>query len=436
MTESGKVEVVDIKFGNKTYENVSVKHLNPTDEGSHSHKRTSKELGVKKKKSKKESVMSSKLEELVGKPITEEQFDEAAGKKDACYRKVKARYDVWPSAYASGALVKCRKVGAANWGNKSKKEGVNEASMELKKLEDAIKMFQKKIKKQGRVTNARDEDHLENLIKIYKQMGWKKIKESVSESLDRRVTVKEVRSWLKKLEEFRYRKIRNVDARRVTSFINSNLSETDLPSSLQKKWEHAKYGREKHLAEKFIKEKISQKLAQNEGVEMKNIKLMGIVQELAPVREREQSVNKFEVIEAVKNYQMIGGKLFKDNGIIEVAKQLVSIAESAQNHVLSETDDWFDAVSVKRNMKELKGMTSQFKKAALEANAVNERLNALYEDMGNILNRYYDIDEALDAVGKEDGDIDNDGDKDDSDEYLAKRRKAISKAIKKKNGDK
>ena len=70
--------------------------------------------------------MSLKLEELVGKSITEAQFDEAAGKKDACYRKVKARYDVWPSAYASGALVKCRKVGAKNWGNKSKKEGVNE----------------------------------------------------------------------------------------------------------------------------------------------------------------------------------------------------------------------------------------------------------------------------------------------------------------------
>ena len=67
--------------------------------------------------------MSLKLEELVGKRLTEEQFDEAAGKKDACYHKVKARYDVWPSAYASGALVKCRKVGAANWGNKSKKEG-------------------------------------------------------------------------------------------------------------------------------------------------------------------------------------------------------------------------------------------------------------------------------------------------------------------------
>ena len=79
---------------------------------------------MKKKTKQEESKMSLKLEELVGKRLTEEQFDEAAGKKDACYHKVKARYDVWPSAYASGALVKCRKVGAANWGNKSKKEDV------------------------------------------------------------------------------------------------------------------------------------------------------------------------------------------------------------------------------------------------------------------------------------------------------------------------
>jgi hypothetical protein len=42
-----------------------------------------------------------------------------SGTKDACYHKVKSRYDVWPSAYASGALVKCRKVGADKWGTKS-----------------------------------------------------------------------------------------------------------------------------------------------------------------------------------------------------------------------------------------------------------------------------------------------------------------------------
>ena len=49
-----------------------------------------------------------------------------SGTKDACYHKVKSRYSVWPSAYASGALVKCRKVGAANWGNKSESVELDE----------------------------------------------------------------------------------------------------------------------------------------------------------------------------------------------------------------------------------------------------------------------------------------------------------------------
>ena len=154
------------------------------------------------------------------------------------------------------------------------------------------------------------------------------------------------------------------------------------------------------------------------------------------MEQEKPQVNRYEVTEAIRNYARIGEQLRVNNNIMEAAKQLARMAEDAQHHILGENDDWFDSVSIKRNMKELKGLTGQFKKAALEANAVNERLNALYEDMGNILNRYYDIDEALDAVGKEDGDIDNDGDKDDSDEYLAKRRKAIAKAIKKQNGDK
>jgi len=48
-------------------------------------------------------------------------FEELKKEKDACYHKVRSRYKKWPSAYASGALVRCRKVGAKNWGNKSKK---------------------------------------------------------------------------------------------------------------------------------------------------------------------------------------------------------------------------------------------------------------------------------------------------------------------------
>ena len=129
---------------------MNVNHLNPIDEGSHSHPKRKKDDDKKKKQ---ESKMSLKLEELVGKKLTEEQFDEAAGKKDACYHKVKARYDVWPSAYASGALVKCRKVGAANWGNKSKKKegladkfkkNIDKYNKKAKKSKDYLKKLKKK----------------------------------------------------------------------------------------------------------------------------------------------------------------------------------------------------------------------------------------------------------------------------------------------------
>ena len=51
-----------------------------------------------------------------------EEATKKKAKRDACYHKVKRRYKVWPSAYASGALSACRKRGAANWGNKSKKK--------------------------------------------------------------------------------------------------------------------------------------------------------------------------------------------------------------------------------------------------------------------------------------------------------------------------
>ena len=164
---------------------------------------------------------------------------------------------------------------------------------------------------------------------------------------------------------------------------------------------------------------------------MKDIRLMGLIEDIGlGLADDRPKVNKHEVIEAIRSYSTVGKQLYSSGGILEAAKQLVKMAESAQNHVLSETDDWFDAVSVKRNMKELKGLTGQFRKTAVEANSVNQRLSALYEDMGNILNRYYDIEEALDPVGKEDDDVDNDGDSDDSDAYLKKRRDAISKAVK------
>ena len=70
-----------------------------------------------------------------------DEIDIEEGKKDACYHKVKSRYSVWPSAYASGALVKCRKVGAKNWGTKTKKE---EFELEEKKGQKCWPGYEKK----------------------------------------------------------------------------------------------------------------------------------------------------------------------------------------------------------------------------------------------------------------------------------------------------
>mgnify|MGYP001201557926 CR=1 FL=1 len=84
----------------------------------------------KKAKKKKNEELHMDLEQIVFEEL-ENVLDEKRkkkkkkkkAKKDACYHKVKSRYKVWPSAYGSGALVKCRKVGAKNWGN-SKKESL------------------------------------------------------------------------------------------------------------------------------------------------------------------------------------------------------------------------------------------------------------------------------------------------------------------------
>jgi hypothetical protein len=53
--------------------------------------------------------------------------------KDACYYKVKASASVWPSAYASGRLVKCRKKGAKNYGKKREQVEINESKFKLEK---------------------------------------------------------------------------------------------------------------------------------------------------------------------------------------------------------------------------------------------------------------------------------------------------------------
>jgi len=110
-----------------------------------------KSWGKKAKSKKKNEELYMDLEQIIQEEL-EAVLDEkkkkkkkkkkkSSGKKDACYHKVKSRYKVWPSAYASGALVKCRKVGAKNWGN-SKKE-----SLEIIIEDELTQVLEEKKKK-------------------------------------------------------------------------------------------------------------------------------------------------------------------------------------------------------------------------------------------------------------------------------------------------
>ena len=75
----------------------------------------------------------------------------------------------------------------------------------------------------------------------------------------------------------------------------------------------------------------------------------------------------------------------------KIAKSLSEIAKKAKTHTVQETEDWFDKVTVNRNMKDLTNLSNSFNKIAGEAHTLQERMNALYEDMGYILNRYYEM---------------------------------------------
>ena len=154
----------------------------------------------------------------------------------------------------------------------------------------------------------------------------------------------------------------------------------------------------------------------------KQLKLKTLVEDIF---NEQPQVNKYEVVEGVRSYGIVGKQLYSSSNIMEIAKQLSHIAEQAHTHILGEQDDWFDKVSVNKNMQTLKRSVAEFKKAATESNQLNQRLTGLYEDIGHVLNRYYEIDEA------DKGDMDNDGKNEpDDEEYLQNKRDAITKAVK------
>ena len=129
--------------------------------------------------------------------------------------------------------------------------------------------------------------------------------------------------------------------------------------------------------------------------------LSQIVKEKYGESSETQKVSPDQVKEALQNYNRLGEALYQQQSLKETAKSLSQIAEMAASHTIQETESWFDKVTVTRNMKELTNHSKSFSKIAEEASSVQQRLAGLYEDMGSILNRYYDIPESVDQVDKD-----------------------------------
>ena len=180
---------------------------------------------------------------------------------------------------------------------------------------------------------------------------------------------------------------------------------------------------------------------------MSNIKLKDLLNEVglsgvvsrspwAKNEEKKPQVNVKELVNSINNYSSLGENIYGNGNLKQVAETLSKMAEGAAQHTLSETEDMFDKVTVSRNMKELTGLSKQFGKVAMEANSLQERMTGLYEDMGNILGRYYKINEKH-VYGHEDDDRDVRNDMDEADKMMFREeddyKAFFKKAMKKFN---
>ena len=130
-----------------------------------------------------------KPEPMVG--ISEEdKKGSGSGKKDACYKKVKASASVWPSAYASGRLVQCRKKGADNYGNSTKNEEWKPDPTEKRQKKAAKLGREEDIEKGKSKKYGRDEDKIKDLYKRRMAVDFKKKKSSIGEE-----RLEELKCW-------------------------------------------------------------------------------------------------------------------------------------------------------------------------------------------------------------------------------------------------
>jgi hypothetical protein len=130
------------------------------------------------------------------------------------------------------------------------------------------------------------------------------------------------------------------------------------------------------------------------------IRLKDILKETEEFQQLPTEVKK-HFLEIISTYGQHRESMKRKSDIRQISETLGAIADAAQEYTLREGGDWFDRVTIKRNMNELKKLQAGFQKEALEAKAQEERLEALYEDMGHVLGRYFEIADVSEQVMKQ-----------------------------------
>jgi len=119
------------------------------------------------------------------------------------------------------------------------------------------------------------------------------------------------------------------------------------------------------------------------------------LKELIPENSKEQNYQLTEedksiFLEKIKNFNSYYSK-FGESNLKEVVDDFNKIVIVAENIILNETEDWFDKITINKNMKELKKINENFSKTAKDISVLKERMISLFDDMGHILNKYFDI---------------------------------------------
>jgi hypothetical protein len=110
---------------------------------------------------------------------------------------------------------------------------------------------------------------------------------------------------------------------------------------------------------------------------------------------------KRHFLEIISTYNSFREAMQRKSDLQEISETLSGVVEAARELTLAESSDWFDSVTIKRNMSELQKLENNFDRVSKEARALDERLHALYEDMGHILGRYYEISDIDDDMVSE-----------------------------------